>query len=233
MLYNIYGDESCHLENDGKKAMVIGAVWCPNNQVKSISDDIRQIKKDYGLKPYRELKWTKISPHRIDLYLEIIRYFFENPNLRYRGLVIPDKSILNHKYFNQDHDIWYYKMYFTAIKTILDNSNEYEIYLDIKDTNSSERIKGLHNALCNAQYDLDRNIIKRVQTIRSHESQIMQLTDIFNGALSYHNRGLSSSRAKESLINLIKEKTKLSLSKSTLYSEKKFNIFVIQLQEIF
>ena len=29
MEYNIYCDESCHLEHDGIKPMAIGAVWCP------------------------------------------------------------------------------------------------------------------------------------------------------------------------------------------------------------
>jgi len=28
-IYNIYCDESCHLENDGEKVMVLGAIWCP------------------------------------------------------------------------------------------------------------------------------------------------------------------------------------------------------------
>ena len=28
-IFNIYCDESCHLENDREKAMVLGAVWCP------------------------------------------------------------------------------------------------------------------------------------------------------------------------------------------------------------
>ena len=26
-IYNIYCDESCHLENDCEKAMVLGAIW--------------------------------------------------------------------------------------------------------------------------------------------------------------------------------------------------------------
>ena len=28
-IYNVYYDESCHLEHDRQKAMVLGAVWCP------------------------------------------------------------------------------------------------------------------------------------------------------------------------------------------------------------
>jgi len=27
--YNVYCDESCHLQNDGLSVMVLGAVWCP------------------------------------------------------------------------------------------------------------------------------------------------------------------------------------------------------------
>lgn len=30
--FNIYCDESCHLENDGQKSMVLGAVSCPRGQ---------------------------------------------------------------------------------------------------------------------------------------------------------------------------------------------------------
>ncbi len=28
-VFNIYCDESCHLEHDREKVMVLGAVWCP------------------------------------------------------------------------------------------------------------------------------------------------------------------------------------------------------------
>ena len=36
MLYNVYCDETCHLEHDGINDMVIGAIWCPQNKLKSI-----------------------------------------------------------------------------------------------------------------------------------------------------------------------------------------------------
>jgi len=28
-VFNVYCDESCHLENDKQKVMVLGAVWSP------------------------------------------------------------------------------------------------------------------------------------------------------------------------------------------------------------
>ena len=36
MEYNIYCDESCHLESNNSKYMLIGAVYCPKIKVKKI-----------------------------------------------------------------------------------------------------------------------------------------------------------------------------------------------------
>ena len=43
-LFNIYCDESCHLENDGEKVMAIGGVWCPANKKDEIFHRLREIK---------------------------------------------------------------------------------------------------------------------------------------------------------------------------------------------
>ena len=62
MLYNVYCDETCHLEHDGINDMVIGAVWCPQEKLREINQRIREIKIRNGISPTAELKWTKISP---------------------------------------------------------------------------------------------------------------------------------------------------------------------------
>ncbi len=36
-VFNVYCDESCHLENDRQKAMVLGAVWCPLDKTREMS----------------------------------------------------------------------------------------------------------------------------------------------------------------------------------------------------
>jgi len=36
-VFNIYCDESCHLQHDGQKAMVLGAIWCPLDKAREIS----------------------------------------------------------------------------------------------------------------------------------------------------------------------------------------------------
>ncbi|MFA7361929.1 MAG: DUF3800 domain-containing protein [Candidatus Kapaibacterium sp.] len=232
-IINIYCDESCHLENDGNKVMVLGAVWCPFEKKDEIFKRIREIKKVHNISPFFEAKWIKVSEGKVDFYNALIDYFFDNQDLHFRTLVIPDKSILKHDEFKQDHDTWYYKMYFNMLKVVIDPHRKNRIFMDIKDTRSSDKMKKLHEVLCNDRYDFNKDIIEIIQTVRSHEIEIMQLTDLLIGAVSYINRGLNGSKGKLEVIENIKRKSKYSLRLSTYLKESKFNIFVWHPRETF
>ncbi len=225
-LYNIYCDESCHLENDKHKAMTIGAIWCPDDKRKLIFQALREIKIKHGLKPDFELKWNKVSMSKIDYYIDIVNYFFDNDYLHFRVLVIPNKEELRHDLYGQTHDQFYYKMYFDMLKTILDPQNSYNIYIDIKDTQSQQKVEKLHNVLCNSQYDFDKKIIKRVQQVESKHVELVALADFFIGAVSYLHRELTTSKAKLQLIENIRQRSGYTLKTNTLYRENKFNVFI-------
>ncbi|MGR3177991.1 MAG: DUF3800 domain-containing protein, partial [Candidatus Anammoxibacter sp.] len=190
-----------------------------------ISKHIREIKAKHGMKNDFEVKWTKVSPAKQDFYFDLIDYFFDDENLHFRSLIIPDKSKLQHDMYDQDHDTWYYKMYFDMLKVILSPNANYRIYLDIKDTQSAAKVAKLHDVLCNNMYDFQREIIERVQTVRSHEVELLQLADLIMGAVSYVNRNVTSSVVKLSLVDKIRKKSHYELTKSTLLMEKKFNLF--------
>jgi hypothetical protein len=224
--YNIYCDESCHLEHDHQLVMVLGAVWCPLEKIHEISGVIREIKKAHGILPTFEIKWTKVSPAKEDFYLDLVNYFFDNDDLHFRALIIPDKTKLQHGFYGQDHNTWYYKMYFDMLKVILEPDARYRIYLDIKDTRSTEKISKLHDVLCNNMYDFHRQIIERVQTIRSHEVETLQLADLLIGTISYVNRGLKGNSAKVALVEKIRERSGYNLVQTNLLRECKINLFV-------
>lgn len=228
MLYNVYCDETCHLEHDGINVMVLGAVWCPQSKLKEINQRIRQIKERNGVSPTMELKWTKISPAKIDLYRDIVNYYFDDDDLHFRAVVIPDKSKLNHEQFHQTHDDWYYKMYFDMLKVIFNPTDNYEVYIDIKDTNSYRKAQKLKDVCCNSLYDFSQRVIKRLQPIRSEEVQIMQLVDILIGAVGYENRNFPAefekSAAKQNIIELIKKRSGYTMRKTTLLCEEKLNL---------
>lgn len=224
--YNVYCDESCHLENDGQKAMVLGAVWCPKDKRLEIAERIREIKQKHGLERDFEIKWTKVSPSKVGFYKDIIDYFFDDDDLHFRGLVIPDKGLLDHEQHEQDHDEWYYKMYFTMLKTIFDPDSRYFVYIDIKDTLGHEKVEKLQDVLCTNAYDFSRKMISNIKRVHSHEVEHLQIADLLIGALSYLHRELSGNKAKEALIARIRQRSGYHLTLNTMMRELKFNLLI-------
>jgi hypothetical protein len=229
--YNVYCDESCHLEHDRQPIMLLGAIWCPSSEIRRHSIAIRALKEKHGATG--ELKWVKVSNSKLSFYTDLVDFFFENADLNFRCLVVDDKSRLNHSYFNLgSHDSFYYKMYFWLLRNILTRGNQYCIYLDMKDTRSQRKIDTLRDVLCNNVYDFEQKMILRIQHIRSHESELLQLTDFLLGAVAYRNRHLTDSKAKVDVIQQICRRSALSLFKTTPPWEEKFNLFFFSPSEV-
>jgi hypothetical protein len=205
--------------------MVLGAIWCDKEKKLEIFTRIREIKTEYGLAKDFEIKWNKVSPAKKDFYLRLIDYFFDDDDIHFRALVVPDKSALNHEQYNQTHDDFYYKMYFDLQKVIFIPRNSYNIYIDIKDTRSQCKIEKLTGLLRNSHYDFDKKMINHVQQIKSHEVELLPLADLLIGAIGYNCRKLATSSAKLALIKRIQERSKYTLKNSTLYREDKLNLF--------
>jgi len=231
-LINVYCDESCHLQTDDSTVMVIGGVTCPQEKRKQIYADIRKIKVKNNIKPYSEIKWTKVSPSRKDFYIDLVEYFFNNPSLGFRAIFI-DKTKLNHKKFNQTPDEFYYKVYYLMLKGIFEANTQYNIYLDLKDTLGYYKIQQLKK-ICNKlqqKKGYSNELVKKIQEVRSNEVELIQLSDLLIGALAYANRGLHTNDTKLALIDLIKKRSGYNLMVSTFLKESKFNLFHCDLQE--
>ena len=136
-----------------------------------------------------------------------------------------DKSKLKHTQFRQTHDDFYYKMYYQLIQKKLSPEYNYNIYLDIKDTRSAQKVNGLKEYL-NSHFVS----VRHLQNIRSHESELMQLTDIITGALSYYLRKENKVIAKNKIVDRIAQHAGQVLNQSTARSEQKFNLFFIDLK---
>lgn len=223
---HIYCDESCHLENDGQKAMVLGAVWCPASHRAVLGRKIKALRKEHGLASGFEIKWTKVSPGLEVFYLALVDLFFDEPLLNFRSIVVPDKEALEHRAFNQTHDEFYYKMWYLLVTHLVDDKHRFRIFLDIKDTQGGLKVSKLHEVLCNKHYDFNRDVITDVQLIHSHDVPLLQLTDLLIGSLSYLHRGLSGSSAKQAVIERIRSRSGHNLSGSTPPRVDKFNLLV-------
>jgi len=228
-VFNVYCDDCCHLEGDGINAMAWGALYCPESEVRSIAEAIRALKVQHGLSPTMEAKWTKVSPTKVDFYLALVDLFLADERLRFRGLVVLDKTQIDHARFDQTHDDWYYKMYFLLLRPIFCAPHRYRIYMDVKDTRGGPKTRKLHEVVANDLYDFNRESVQRVQQIRSHESELLQLTDILIGALTYANRGLATSAAKRAIITRLQDRLGRNvLTRTSTFSAIKFNLLVWQ-----
>lgn len=187
---------------------------------------IKALKKQYGLAPDFEIKWVKVSPAQLDFYRALLDLFFDEPLLHFRGLVVPDKAKLEHERFKQDHNEFYYKMWYQLLNRLIHPDDRYRIFLDIKDTQGQVKLIKLHDILCNANYDFDRDIIQSIELVHSHHVPLLQLADLLIGALSYVHRGLQESPAKLALVAHIRYRTGLRLEQSSLVRAEKFNLFV-------
>ena len=225
---HIYCDESGHLEHDAVTVpvMVLGAVWHDGLRARHVAERIREIKAEYGLNPHSELKWSKVSRRSLAAYRAILDYFFDDDDLHFRAVVIPDKSALDHERFDQDHDRFYYKCYFTLLKQIIDPDSRIRVFVDLKDTRGGEKLRELHQILANSHFDFDRRIIESIDQVRSEHVEQVQLADLLIGAVAYANRGLTSSPPKLALVDRLRKRSGRSLTQSTLLRESKLNILI-------
>jgi hypothetical protein len=204
--------------------MVLGAIWCRTDKSKEVAVRLREIKVRHNISPDYEIKWARVSPSKLQLYLDVVDYFFDDDDLHFRAY-IASKDGLRHKDFDQDQDTWYYKMYFYMLALILDPESRYRIYLDIKDSRSAVKVAKLHDVLCNSIYDFKHEIIERVQTVESRQVEQIQLADLLIGAVNYANRHLDTSPAKLAIVNRMRERSRYSLLANTLMKAQKVNLF--------
>ena len=232
--YNVYCDESCHLEKDTSPIMILGAMYCQEERKKQIYDEIRAIKIKHNISSFFEIKWTKVSESKIDFYLELLDYFWNNQDLLYRGLVASGKQSLDHdKYNGGDYDLWYYKMYYRMLDPVISPNDKYHIMVDIKDTRGGKRVAKLREVLCNNIYDFKKEVIDQIGQINSKESDILQLVDLINGALAFYHRGLvnnlDSNLGKIRFVKALRKHA--DLDNNTKYGERKFNLFIWEPKE--
>ena len=205
--------------------MVVGSMWCSSDQVTEIKDRISLIKRKHAIPSHREIKWTKVSKAKQEYYEDLVKLFFEIEGLNFRATVIPTGQ-LQHDLFNQSVEDFYYKMQYTMLTNIVRKRvGNFKIYLDYKDTWSHVRSQKLVEYLRKKVDFIDRSF--SAQPIRSYESSIIQLADLFIGAVAAKNGGyVAGHTAKAALIKIIEEEASQQLNIQSPYGVDKFNILL-------
>lgn len=173
-----------------------------------------------------KLNGKKVCKKSIDFFKSIIDLFLSNPDIRFRCIVI-DKSKLDFfKYHEKDVELGFYKFYYQMLNKWIYDYNNYKIFIDLKTNRIKNRIKMLEQVLNNA--NLFSEIT--VQALPSKEVLLIQLTDFLLGLISTKfNYEDKVNINKKILIDYFENKFGKKIEGTNL-SEKKVNIFVINLK---
>lgn len=229
MKYNLFVDESCHLEHDRIPIMCIGYIKVPVRVYKELMLELTNIKLTY--KSPTEVKWNKFSESRLPMYKSMVDFFFNNP-IEFRCVLVKHKERLNYTDLNRgNHDNFYYKMTYYLLRPNPPGV-EYRVFMDIKDSRGKDKLKKTEEVFNN--YHQGSSPFVYFQHLHSHHNIFFQLTDLFIGAIAFKARGLheneKSNRGKIEFINYLESKSRYSLNESIPLWETKFNIFDFQPQ---
>ena len=223
--FNLYCDESTHLIHDGHPYMLLSYISIAYPQIRLAKEEIKAIKWKFNYT--EELKWTNVHSATYKVYAELVDWFFMN-DLEFRAVVV-DKSQIDEKRADYSFNDFYFRMYFQLLHTKVDFQNRYNVFLDIKDTCSGEKLEKMKKIM---SYN---SSIGTLQFIPSRESVFIQLADVLMGAINYNLRIQKGDVkgnviAKLKLIEKIKRHSNISLNTTTPLSRNKFNLFFITLK---
>jgi Protein of unknown function (DUF3800) len=227
MKFDVYCDETrpdlfCS-KNPPATYLVIGSLWAHREDRDRLKAEIHALRDKH--KVGGEFKWQKISPSRLNFYCDLVSLFFaEGDRLRFRCIAVDHSKVDLVKYHESDQELGFYKFYYQVLHHWIHDFNEYSIFCDHKRNQNMRRLHVLQACLANTNISAT---ISKVQAVRSHESVMIQLVDVFVGAASAKlNQSMQADSAKAKLVEFFESKLGRPIA-ATNKGEAKFNVFAI------
>ena len=198
--------------------VLIGSLWLETADRDRIKRGIKQLRQRHNLPG--EFKWTRVSPSRLNFYLELVDLFFEE-QLRFRCIVLPADQLDAITFHGGDNELMFYKFYYLMLQAWILDFNTYRFFLDMKTNRVQRRLPKLQSALQNSNRFANVEI---VQALPSHEVDLLQFVDVLIGAVGYQFHGVGQSEAKQSVVAAIEAHLGHPIG-PTAKGEEKFNVF--------
>jgi len=195
MRYKIYSDES---STGGERYMLIGGLWVPWDEELATRASLMAVRAKHQLRA--EMKWTKVSRKMLPAYKDFVDVFFEHSSLSFKCIVL-DTHILDYRTFHfGDKELGFYKFYFQLISRNLDPRNLYWLFTDERQNRKPYRLETLKLAV-NLWWKKRAGVepLRNIEPRRSHYDDLLQLADIFLGAIAFDWNQIGKSEAKISL----------------------------------
>lgn len=228
MNFEVYCDESgveALSDKQAHKFMAIGGVWMPSEYRTTFKEQLNAIKDKHSIRG--EFKWQKLSPAYLAFYEDLIAFFFNAPEVRFRAIVVEASKIDHVKFNNADAELGFYKFYYQLLHHWIFDFNKYDIFIDLKVNRDSKRLTKLREVLSNANLT---SSVRQVQGLPSEQSLGIQLADVLTGLVSSKLNGGATGEAKNRLIKIVEKDYIDKPISPTPKWEEKFNVFKINLQ---
>ena len=203
--------------------LVIGSVWLPTERRADVKKAIHELRDKHRVGP--EFKWRRVSRPRLDFYLDLVKLFFDYDDLvRFRCIAADRNKIKDLHLQNYDQEMGFYKFYYQMLHGWIRDFNSYAMFCDLKRNRVRDRLDTLRTSLGEANL---ASRIKNVQAIKSEESVLIQMTDVFTGAVAARmNSRLVVGGVKEQIVVAIEESLGRPIGHFS-EGERKFNVTVI------
>lgn len=200
------------------KFVLLGSLWIEAQQRPILKDKIKALRETHNVQG--EFKWTRVSPSRQTFYLSLVDLFF-NESARFRCIVLPAEQLNAIHFHNNDNELMFYKFYYQLLHHWILDFNTYHIFIDLKTNRVRQRLLYLREILDKSNYFAN---VRDVQALPSNQVELLQLTDLFTGAVGFHFNQDGTSPAKKAVVRAIEQHIGHPLQ-PTRKTEEKFNIF--------
>ncbi|MBK5247357.1 MAG: DUF3800 domain-containing protein [Peptostreptococcaceae bacterium] len=229
-MIEIYCDESRQdlltSSNPTSVYTLIGSLWMTKEIRLDMARRMYALREEY--KVWGEIKWSKVSPSKIEFYKSLIALFFDSQKMPYfRCILIDSKKVDNEKYNSGDCELGFYKFYYQVLyHWINENPINCRVFCDIKENKDKNRLKTLHRTL---QYTSNGRV-EAVQALRSSDTPMLQFCDFLLGMASARlNNSVAQCSAKFALIEYFEKQLGMKIS-PTNKNVRKYNVFRIKLR---
>jgi hypothetical protein len=218
------------------KYLVIGSVWLDKKYVAEFekrATELRLKNKCWG-----EVEWLKLkkasSDDIISFYKDFVSLAFKDIKIYFRFIIVEKNKLKMKEFHEKNKELVHLKfMYFSISRyaeTFLDMKSKEGLHIIFDNFNECNASKEKHWRKQTKGY-IERHLgcnIEHLQPCNSHISSLVQLCDLFTGAVStvWNFTPSDISASKLNIINHMKELTGKNFGAGTLPTERDFNIWV-------
>lgn len=219
---HVFVDES----NIGNRYILIGGIWVSERYRPVLEDQIDKSRARTGHK--YEFKWKRVKRISKSAYDDLISNLTPDREYGFNCVVI-DQHSGAYRNLGKDFEDTFYNIYFLLLSRKIIPSCNYSVYADRRTsplTNPMEDVRRRCNDWWHTKTGEKDDIIRTLEPVDSKSSPVMQLADLFLGAVGDAFNQQAKTDAKVDIQKLIEKFRGLPLTTPSPSTERAFNVWV-------